>query len=137
MNIRRAVPEDVIQIGQMLRRFYTQHGEVYSIKYDHASCLSSVLETIMRGICLIGPKSCAGALILPFPYNREALVAQVLFWYVERGREIAIFDVLMANCRREGATHVNVATVAPKHVGKRFYAVRGLKLAEAQYLGPV
>ena len=135
-QIRLAVPDDVIRIGQMLRRFYVAHGEVYGIKYDHASCLSSVLETIIRGVCLIGPKSCAGALVLPFPFNREALVAQVLFWYVEGGREIAIFDVLLAHCRQAGATHVNVATVAPKHVGKRFYAVRGLKLVEAQYLGP-
>ena len=119
----------------MLRRFYLAHGEVYAIKYDHASCLSSVLETIMRGVSLVGPKSCAGALILPFPFNREALVANVLYWYVE-GREIAIFDALLAHCREAGATHVNVATVAPRHVGKRFYAVRGLKLVEAQYLGP-
>jgi len=136
-QIKLARPDDVIQIGQMLRRFYQEHGEVYAIKYDHASCLSTVLKTIVDGVCLLGRASCAGALLLPFPFNREALVAQVVFWYIENRREIAIFDMLLKECQKRGATHVNVATVAPRHVGKRFYAVRGLKLAEAQYLGPI
>lgn len=136
-RIRSAFAEDAITVGHMLRRFYREHGDVYGIKYDHASCLMSVLETITRGICLIGPKSCAGALILPFPFNRGAMVAQVLFWYIEGRKEIGIFDILAKQCREAGATHINVATVAPRHVGKHFYAVRGLKLVEAQYLGPL
>src|SRR5690348_15419961 len=98
VQIRRAVPDDVIRIGHMLRRFYQAHGGVYGIKYDHGSCLASVLDTVMRGIALIGPKSCAGALLLPFPFNNQAMVAQVLFWYIEGRHELAIFDMLLAEC---------------------------------------
>jgi len=136
MSIRTANGDDVIIIAQMLRRFYSSHSP-YGIRYDHASCLQTVLDTIARGVCLVGQKSCAGALLCPFPYNHEAIVAQVVFWYIEHRREISIFDVLVCRCREAGATHINVATVAPKHVGKRFYEVRGLKLAEAQYMGPL
>lgn len=136
-ELRIARPDDVLTIGQMLRRFYLSHGGVYGIKYDHGSCLESVLKTITNGVCLVGGNSCAGALLIPFPFNRQAIVAQVLFWFIEARHEIAIFDSLAKSCRAAGATHINVATLAPKHIGRRFYAVRGLKLAEAQYLGPI
>jgi hypothetical protein len=121
----------------MLRRFYGTHGGIYGIPYDHGSCLSTILKTIQDGICLVGRNSCAGALLLPFPFNSNAIVAHIPFWYVEKGRQIAIFDVLLRECKRAGAKFVNVAALAPKGTGKRFYAVRGLKLAEFQYIGPV
>lgn len=119
----------------MLRRFYQRSGSVYGIPYDHASSLATVLDCIVRGICLVGDKSCAGALMLPFPYNRSRTVAQVVFWYFENKREIAIFDALLRDCRQAGADFVDAAALPPHMTGKRFYGVRGMAPVEMHFLG--
>lgn len=134
-TIRRAQPDDVVRIAQMLRRFYATHGKVYDIPYDHGSCMETVLKCIDEGVTFTGSGSCAGALIIPFPFNHKARVATVVFWYAENRRELYIFDLLLAACREAGATHINASTLSPHHTGKRFYAVRGMALAEHQYIG--
>ena len=137
MSIRPATPEDSVKIAQLLRAFYDQSGGIYGIPYDHASTIRTVLDVIVRGVCLVGHSSCAGAIIAPFPYNVSARVAQVAFWYFVDRKEICIFDQLYEACKQAGATHINATALPPKQTGKRFYQVRGMELAEFQYLGPL
>jgi hypothetical protein len=133
---RRATSEDVVFVCRLVKRFYARSGNIYRIPYDHESALAAVYDTINTGICLVGPQSCAGAIFLPFPFNQSAIVAQVIFWYFEQRREIAIFDALLEECRANGATHVNVAAIG-NGPGRRFYQARGLTMVETQYLGPL
>jgi len=133
---RRATLEDTLTIGHMLKRFYAKCGHAaYGIPYDHYSALNTITLVIHRGVCIIGHASCAGALLDPFPFNSRALIAQVVFWYFEKPREICVFDQLYVECQKTGATHINAAALAPKQTGKRFYVARGMKLAECHYLG--
>jgi len=84
---------------------------------------------------MIGTSSCAGALIVPFPFNFNIQVAQVFFWFCEDKREVGVFDALLKECAKRGASMVNVATLAPDHTGKKFHARRGLALVEAHHFG--
>jgi hypothetical protein len=119
----------------MLRRFYRRSGGHYEIPYDHASGLLTVVETIDHGICVVGEGACAGALLAPFPYNRQHLVAQVVFWYFEGKSGIGVFDALARACAKAGATNIEAAALPPRCTGKRFYEQRGLSLSEYHFLG--
>ncbi len=137
LSFRTATAEDSIFIAQLLRRFYNEAGKAYGISYDHASCIHTVLDVIVRGICLVGSASCAGALIMPFPFNFSARIAQVIFWKFEKNRELAIFDQLFDACKKSGATHISATALPPRQTGKRFYQCRGMHLAEFEYIGSI
>lgn len=119
----------------MLRRFYARSGGIYGVPYDHESCIEVVADVIANGVCIVGPKSCAGAMVLAFPFNRKIPVAHVVFWYFEAHREVVIFDFLRLECAKLGVTHIDTAALAPRITGSKFYAERGLSLAEGHYFG--
>lgn len=134
-EFRTATPEHATRIAHMLRRFYLRLApECYGIAYDHESMLSTVLECIERGVCLIGERSCAGALFYPFPFNFRVKVGQVVFWYYESMKEIAIFDELDRACREAGADALCVSALSNRLIGLHFYAKRGLHLAEGNFM---
>jgi N-acetylglutamate synthase-like GNAT family acetyltransferase len=131
---RKATRSDVVAIAKLLREFYSRVGEVYKIPYDHASMIVTVDDVVDRGVCIVGPTSCAGAIFYPFPSNSECLVAHVLFWYFQKRREIGIFLEILKLCKEQGATHINVASHFPKNTIGRFYKKCGLKPVETQYM---
>jgi hypothetical protein len=132
---RLATLKDTLFIAGLLRRFYKRDGQIYNLPYDHESCVQSVENTINRGVVIVGPSSCAGALIAPFEFNFRFLIAQIFFWFFENPRECVIFDALCRECAKRGASMVNAASVGPKHGAKKFYARRGLVFSEAHHLG--
>lgn len=135
LEFRLATHADVIFVAQLVREFYRKSGSVYGIPFDYESAIRTVEECIDDGICIIGPSSCAGAIITPFPYNRRIRVAQVLFWYFRDPKEVRVFDALWVACIEIGAHRINAATIAPEGVGKNFYQRRGMTLAECHHIG--
>lgn len=133
MNFRHATADDVPFILNLLREFYRKTGvTAYGIKFDGESAVATICEVLARGVCIVGPTSCAGAVFQPFPWNYRARVAQVVFWYFKSSREIRIFDALMDECRNVGATHINAASHFPKNAINRWYSKYGLKVSEIQ-----
>jgi hypothetical protein len=137
VQFRPALLSEIVVIAAMVRRFYQRDGKIYGIPYDQESCLESIADVMERGVVIRGPMSCGGAYLIPWPFQRSITVAQVFFWCFDDSKEIGIYDALARACMDKGATHINVASLAPKHSGKQFYERRGLKLAEGQYLGPI
>lgn len=132
---RRAEFTDGIFLANCLRQFYREHEQLHHIPYNHESCLEAVSDILRRGLCVVGPASCAGAYLVSWPFNKSALIAQVFFWWFGARRELGVFDALVNLCRDNGATHVNVASLAPAFAGASFYRKRGLKVIERHFLG--
>lgn len=125
---------DASFIYRLLREFYAKQGGIYRIPMDTESAAETVGDVITRGICLVGPSSCAGALFAPFPFNKEAVIAQVIFWYFQKHQEIKIFEALLTACKVAGATHINAASHFPENtIGKRYLKL-GLQAIEKQYM---
>lgn len=135
-QFRRAVPADIPVLLELLREFYRRaDGErIYGIGFDGCSTILTISNVLARGLCLIGPTSCAGAIFWPFPWNHMALVAHVQFWYFKRAREIAIFEALADACKAAGATHIWASSHAPKHTVARWYARKGLSECESEHI---
>jgi len=135
MIFREAGVDDVPHVELLLAEFYAKQGGVYGIPIDEQSTIQTIVSTASNGILLVGPTSCAGAIICPFPFNRQARVAQVIFWYFQLHREIRIFDELLIRCRAMGATHVNATSHPPHNRIARYYQRHGLKQVETQLIG--
>lgn len=97
----------------------------------------TIQDIIDRGILLVGDTSCAGAIISAFPFNNQASIAWVVFWYFRNKREIGIFKELIEQCRQAGATHINTSSHFPNNTVGRFYHKCGLASCEIQYLAPL
>lgn len=115
---------DIPFICDMLEEFYAKQGHVYGIPFDRASTCRTVRRVLASGVCLVGPRSVAGAMIRPSHYNEAALVAMVTFWYFTRAREIKILLALRDACRTAGATHLCAISHPPDHRIARFYKKR-------------
>lgn len=133
---RRATPQDVRHVYSLLRRFYAKQGHIYSeIPFDFDSAARTIETVILRGVCLVGTKSCAGALLLPFQWNNTAIVANVLFWYFESPGQIRILEALMAACKEAGATHfVAVSHFPENRIGRRYEKLL-LTACEESFIG--
>lgn len=137
-QFRPATLHDGLFIGRLLKEFYAEKGvSAYGIPYDHASTLRTVQGVIQHGICLVGPSSCAGALLIPFPYNGDVIIAHVAFWYFKNAREMEIFELLMQHCAAAGASHINAASHYPENRIGRHYDKFGLNASESTWLGRI
>ena len=132
---RRANFEDVVFVTRLVKEFYAKREQIYGINYDHESMLITVDETIRRGICILGPNSCAGARLALFPSNCNVVMASVLFWYFRAHREMTIFQALARECLKEGATHIDASSHWPGNTIGRLYEKLGMHAAELQYVG--
>ena len=131
---RQAEASDISFILGLLREFYRKAGSVYGIPFDGPSTIITIGEVMRKGVCLVGPTSCAGALVLPFPYSYKARVANVVFWYFKSSREIKIFDELMAACKTAGATHIIAASHPPHHTIAKLYQRKQLLPSESWFI---
>lgn len=133
-TFRRATADDVEFVLELLREFHGKAGGIYGVPFHGPSEILRIARVLADGICLVGPSSCAGALIEPFPSNHKARVAQVHFWYFRHAREIRIFEALMTACRELGATHIAAYTQADRPTIGRWYERFSLKPAEVCYM---
>ena len=135
---RQANFEDTVFIARLLRELYTKAGRAYGgIRYDHETTLITIEDAIRRGLCIVGPTSCAAAFLEPFANNCDHLIGVVKFWYFQKPREIRIFEEIMRLCKEQGATEISGASHAPDHVIGRYYAKLGLAPAELVYVGNI
>ena len=111
--------------------------EPYGILYDQQTAVCTVSDVIKKGVALVGPNSCAGAMLGAFPWNREAVIAQVLFYHFSKAREMGILVELARLCEWAGATHMNCSSHFPGNVIGRYYQRIGLKPVETQWLAPL
>jgi hypothetical protein len=136
-NFRQARLDDIPKIESLLAEFYAKQGHIYQVPYDRNSCLRTVTETVLNGVALVGPSSCAAAMILPFPYNSDAHVATVVYWYFKSAREIRILESLRMDCMELGATHFSVASHPPHHRIARHYEKLVLSPVETWSMGHI
>lgn len=132
VTFRPAIVDDVPFITSLLSEFYHRAGSIYGIPFNEASTIQTIRQVLDRGVCLVGPSSCAGALLCKFPYNHDAIIAQVAFWYFKRPKEIAIFDALMKACKERGATHINATSLTSCPAIQRHYEAFKLTPVEIQ-----
>ena len=135
MTFRRASYGDISRIADLLEPFYAKSGKPYCIPFDRPSAEATVRQVIHQGYCLVGQASCAGAIPVPFPFNRNVIIAYVIFWHAKRGRELTIFDALCRECAARGATLVNSSSLFPANTIGRLYERRGHWPVETQFLG--
>lgn len=134
---RHATFDDIPRVTMLLEEFYARHEYRYGVRFNSSSAVVTVERMIRHGVCLVGPSSCAGAMIADFPYNFEAKVANVMFWYFRRPREIKIFEALLAACRRAGAMYISASSHAPSHAIGRLYQRWGMQPVEGLHMGPL
>jgi len=137
-QFRPAAFDDIPFITNLLAEFYAKQGTAsYGIPFDAQSTLLTVERVVRHGICLVGPTSCAGAMLMPFPYNHNVVTAHVMFWYFKRAREIKIFETLIACCLKARATHVSASSHSPRHIIGRLYEKWELRPVEGLHMGPL
>lgn len=134
---RKAEASDAVFIASLLREFYKKVESAYGFPFDYPSAIAWVQTVIRDGHCLIGKSSCAAALLIPYHFNRNVIVAHVTFWYFRTAREILILDKLIEDCRWLGATHLLATSHYPDKVIGRRYEAMGMESAECNYIGEI
>ncbi len=133
-RFRRATPDDSGDVVELLLALYRKLGAAYGIPADTKSVVQAVIHTIHNGICIVGDCSCAGGFIENYVWNRHAKIGTVLFWNYSRPSGIKVFEALVKEFKRCGATHINVASHFPENLAGRFYTRFGLKQCEVQWI---
>lgn len=121
----------------LMRRFASNHGKVYGVPFDYPSAVLWIERVLKIGLCLVGPSSCAGAVLCPFSWNQKVVKANVEFWYFVSAREITILDSLLVDCWAHGATHAGVSSHHPANTIGRRYEGSGLLAVETYHIGPI
>lgn len=134
-RFRAATPADLPLIQRLVREFYAKQGAVYGIPFDEESARATFTRVVLRGLCLVGKSSVAGAVLAQFPWNARMTIAYVPFWYFRSAREIHILEALMARCRAQGAHFINVASHPPEHRIGSWYGRLGMWQVEGQWFG--
>lgn len=134
VKFRPALPDDVLPIVNRLGRFYAKQGHIYGIPFDTVTTISTVARIMNCGVCVVGPKSCAAATLIHYPYNHRAYLATVMFWYFESPREVLILDYLLKACKERGATHFAAASHFPDNRIGKWYVQKGFKAVETMHM---
>lgn len=131
MIFRRAVLSDAPFVARLVREFYVgqDYNITYGIEFDYESTLATVTAIIERGVCILGPHSCAGAYVAPFPFNHTQRVAYVQFWFFNRKGEAAIFKKFLQALESE-VHHVWAVSHPPHHRVGRLYRKLGFRQVE-------
>lgn len=134
---RVAELSDTLFVARLTREFYEKVGGIYRIPGDYESFVVMADAVIRNGICIVGPTSCAGALMARFPGNQHELVANVLFFYFQQKREITIFYAFLEALRAAGATHIDAASHFPENTIGKFYKKLGLVPTETHWMASI
>jgi hypothetical protein len=130
-SIRRVKPEDITDaMVARCGRFWAKNAQV---EFDPASARETMEEVARIGICIERGTGIAGALFLPFPWNRKFTVAYVAFWFFESARDSRVFRDLCYLCKGMGAHSINAASHFPKNRIGRFYQKLGFAPVETQW----
>ena len=132
-KFRLATPDDTAHCVRLLVPLYEKVGGIYGIPLDLESLTDAVLTTIQTGICIVGPVACAGGLLFPFPWNRNALVGYTLFWNYTKPSGVKILPALMDEFRRRGATQFCAISHFPENKAARIYRRFGLRKSEISH----
>lgn len=134
---RLASLADVPHILFMLRTAYKTQGSIYDIPFDRDSAANWLSGLIEEHICLVGPASCLGGRIGPFPFNDKVVIAQIAFWKFTTPREIKIFKAFLHVAKHLGATHFNASSQFPENRTLRYYKKHGAREMEIQCMGAI
>lgn len=135
--IRPATLSDIPAMVEMGRRFTDKAGFADHVGYDDQSA-AALLEGLIEGagVCLVGDRCMAAALVFPHPYNRSHIAAQELFWWSEGREGIRLLRALEQAVRDRGAqslTMITIEAIEPDSMG-RLYRKRGFAPVEHHYL---
>lgn len=134
-SFRTSTLADIPFITGLLCEFYAKAGGIYRIPFCEMSARLWVQAVMERGVCLVGPSSCAGALLIPFQLNNQVTAAYVEFWCFRQAREIGIFDALKQACCDAGAQRLFVSAQVQTPAIRRYYLKKGLQQCAAQFSG--
>lgn len=116
--VRSATLADIPAMLEMAERFIALAWSRVGVDFDPQTChdlLAGLIEND-AGIVLIDEdrKAMIGALVHPWPFNRNILTATELFWWAEPGSKAALtlWDEAERIARMKGARTFNMATQA-------------------------
>ena len=135
--IRAATHDDIPVLVEMGKTFTDKAGFADHVGYDPES-VEALLTGLIEGagICLIGDKCMAAALVFPHPYNRAHIAAQELFWWSEGREGMLLFSALEDAVKERGAdslTMITIEAIAAEQMG-RIYTKRGFRAVEHHYM---
>lgn len=135
--IRPATHDDIPAMIEMGKRFTDKAGFSEHIGYDPESVEALLIGLIEgAGICLVGERCMAAALVFPHPYNQAHIAAQELFWWSEGREGMLLLSALEQAVRERGAqslTMITVEAIAAEQMG-RIYTKRGFSSVEHHYM---
>lgn len=137
LKFRPATPSDFDAILDLIVDINKKVGAVYGIPMEAGSVVHAINHTIKEGICLVGDGACAGGFIHPYIWNHAMKIGLVLFWNYRKPGGIRIFQAMVEEFKRRGATHVSCSSHFPKNTIGRHYLKRGAHPVEVQYLIPL
>jgi hypothetical protein len=138
-GFRQATQDDLEQVVQSIYDLRSKHPEAYGIDFDEESVVATALHAIRHGVCLIGHGAVAGANFVPFIWNRRVMTANVVFWNFKQScpRGIHIFQALLYELEKRGATHISCTSHYPSNRIGEFYAKMGMNPAEQNFIGEI
>lgn len=136
-RFRRATPDDADAVIDLIVDINRKVGAVYGIRMEAESVIQTVIHTIHRGICMVGPNACAGGFISPYVWNRRVQIGTVLFWNYTKPSGVHVFEALAAEFSRLGASHISCSSHFPENKVGRLYLKMNSTPCEIQYIARI
>jgi len=146
--IRRAGPDDLVDVIEMGRAFFEQSGNAVFTTFDEPSFATtaiSLISGVSGGILLVAETAgqivgMAACVVFPFYANMNTKIGQEVFWFCKPGHRSGVgqelLDELEAEALRAGAhafISANIAGGRDKAFA-RFYRRRGYVPSENTHL---
>lgn len=137
--IREATHDDIPEILRMGKLFVADCGLL--VEYDEDSCADTAERLIDNDeSCLfVGDCGMIGGLVYPHYFNRDEMVAQELFWWVDpekRGGSLGrrLFSRFESWAESVGAKHIYMVALASQKPVERLYQRHGYRALESSYV---
>lgn len=112
-------------------------GERIGIRSDRRSLVETGIRVIKYGVCLVGSHEVAGANIVKFPFNRNAVIGNIMFWNFTRPSGVHIFEAMVKELKKLGVTHITANSHFPENRIGDFYCKLGLRRVEISWLAEI
>lgn len=119
----------------LLRDFHDEYEENFDIPFDGASAVKTIRHVMNNGVVLAGKKCCIGGVVTPWLWNKDHMIAHVVFWKAKSHSGMRIFDAFTKVVHSLFNARVMAAAQMPGRM-LSFYSKRGLKAAEVHVIGP-